>query len=76
MSVYWTIGNEMYGPWQFGYMSLNQYWVKHNYIVEAMKKVDPKIKVTLAGASVCEASMVRRGAESVWPSGHVAAASA
>jgi alpha-N-arabinofuranosidase len=53
---YWTIGNEMYGPWQFGYMSLNQYWVKHNYIVEAMKKVDPKIKVTLVGASICEAS--------------------
>jgi hypothetical protein len=26
----WTIGNEMYGDWQFGYMSLDQYWVKHN----------------------------------------------
>jgi alpha-N-arabinofuranosidase len=51
---YWTIGNEMYGPWQAGHMSLNQYWVKHNNIVEAMKKVDPKIKVVLGGASVCE----------------------
>ncbi len=50
----WTIGNEMYGPWQYGHMSLDQYWVKHNYIVEAMKAVDPKIKVTLSGASVCE----------------------
>jgi alpha-L-arabinofuranosidase len=50
----WTIGNEMYGPWQYGRMSLDQYWVKHNYIVEAMKAVDPKIKVTLSGATVCE----------------------
>ena len=24
---YWTIGNEMYGPWQAGRMSLNQYWL-------------------------------------------------
>jgi alpha-N-arabinofuranosidase len=51
---YWTIGNEMYGPWQAGHMPLNQYWVKHNEIVEAMRKVDPKIKVVLGGASVCE----------------------
>ena len=53
----WTIGNEMYGPWQYGHMSLDQYWVKHNYIVEAMKKVDPNIKVTVCGASVCEKSV-------------------
>jgi alpha-N-arabinofuranosidase len=51
---YWTIGNEMYGPWQYGHMSLDQYCVKHNYIVEAMKAVDPTIKVTVAGASICE----------------------
>lgn len=53
----WCIGNEMYGDWQFGYMSLNQYWVKHNYIVEAMKKVDPSIKVTVSGATICEKSI-------------------
>jgi len=53
----WCIGNEMYGPWQFGHMSLNQYWVKHNYIVEAMKAVDPNIKVTVSGASICEKSI-------------------
>lgn len=51
---YWCIGNEMYGPWQYGHMSLDQYWVKHNWIVEAMKKVDPNIKVTVSGASICE----------------------
>jgi alpha-N-arabinofuranosidase len=53
----WTIGNEMYGPWQAGHISLNQYWVKHNNIVEAMKKVDPTIKVVLGGASICEKSV-------------------
>jgi alpha-L-arabinofuranosidase len=57
----WCIGNEMYGDWQYGYMALNQYWVKHNYIVEAMKKVDPRIKVTVSGASICEKSI--NGAE-------------
>jgi alpha-N-arabinofuranosidase len=51
---YWTVGNEMYGPWQYGHMSLDQYWVKHNRIVEGMKAVDPKIKVTVSGASICE----------------------
>jgi alpha-N-arabinofuranosidase len=53
----WTIGNEMYGDWQFGYMALDQYWVKHNSIVEAMKKVDPTIKLTVCGASICEKSV-------------------
>jgi alpha-N-arabinofuranosidase len=51
---WWCIGNEMYGPWQYGRMSLDQYWVKHNMIVEAMRAVDPKVKVTLSGASVAE----------------------
>ena len=53
----WCIGNEMYGPWQYGHMSLNQYWVKHNDIVVAMKKVDPSIMVTVSGASICEKSI-------------------
>jgi alpha-L-arabinofuranosidase len=53
----WTIGNEMYGPWQFGRMSLNQYWEKHNRIVKAMKNVDPSIKVVLSGATICERSI-------------------
>jgi alpha-L-arabinofuranosidase len=53
---FWCIGNEMYGPWQFGYMPLNQYAVKHNYFVQEMKKVDSTILVTSAGASICESS--------------------
>ena len=47
----WGVGNEMYGPWQFGYMSLDQYWVKHIYFVQAMKKVDPTIKGVAVGAT-------------------------
>ncbi len=54
----WCIGNEMYGFWQAGHMSLNQYWEKHNRIVKAMKKVDPTIKVTSAGATPAEISMM------------------
>ena len=54
---YWTIGNEMYGPWQYGHMSLDQYWVKHNTIVEAMRVVDPHIKVAISGASISEKSV-------------------
>ena len=54
---YWTIGNEMYGPWQYGHMSLDQYWAKHNAIVEAMRAVDPNIKVTVSGASIAEKSV-------------------
>jgi len=54
---WWGIGNEMYGPWQYGHMSLDQYWVKYNNVVDAMKAVDPKIKVVLGGASVCEKSV-------------------
>jgi alpha-N-arabinofuranosidase len=53
----WTIGNEMYGDWQIGYMALDQYWIKHNFIVEAMKRVDPSVKVTVSGASICEKSL-------------------
>jgi alpha-N-arabinofuranosidase len=54
----WCIGNEMYGFWQDGHMSLNQYCEKHNRIVKAMKRVDPTIKVTSAGATPAEISMM------------------
>ncbi len=60
---YWTIGNEMYGPWQYGHMSLDQYWVKHNYIVEAMKAVDPNIKVTVFRSQRLREVRGRRGEE-------------
>jgi alpha-N-arabinofuranosidase len=46
----WNIGNEMWGDWQFGYMPLAQYEVKHNLFAKAMRKVDPSITLIASGA--------------------------
>ena len=40
---FWCIGNEMWGRWQLGYMSLNHYVQKHNWVVDKMREVDPDI---------------------------------
>jgi alpha-N-arabinofuranosidase len=47
---WWGIGNEMYGWWQFGHMSLNHFVIKHNLFAEAMRRVDPTIKLIAGGA--------------------------
>jgi alpha-L-arabinofuranosidase len=52
----WGVGNEMYGPWQWGHLSSTQYPEKHNLMVRAMRKVDPTIKVIASGATPEEAS--------------------
>jgi alpha-N-arabinofuranosidase len=52
----WGVGNEMYGPWQWGHMSITQYPEKHNLMVRAMRKVDPTIQVIASGATPEEAS--------------------
>jgi alpha-L-arabinofuranosidase len=52
----WGIGNEMYGPWQWGHLSITQYADKHNLMVKAMRQVDPTIKVIASGATPEEAS--------------------
>ena len=46
---YWCVGNEMWGPWQLGHMSLNQYVQKHNRVAEAMHEVDPKLVLVGSG---------------------------
>ena len=46
---YWCIGNEMWGRWQLGYMSLNQYVLKHNWVVDKMREVDPDIVPIASG---------------------------
>ncbi len=48
---WWSIGNEMYGSWQLGYMSVSQYVIKHNRFAKAMRAVDPSIKLFACGAS-------------------------
>ncbi len=52
----WGIGNEMYGPWQWGHMDVTQYPEKDNLVVRAMKKVDPSIKVIASSATPEELS--------------------
>jgi alpha-N-arabinofuranosidase len=47
---YWNIGNEAWGDWQFGAMSLRQFEFKHNMFAEAMRGVDPSIKLVASGA--------------------------
>jgi len=48
--VWWGIGNEMYGGWQLGNVPVERYAIRHNAFVDAMKAVDPKIKVIAVGA--------------------------
>jgi len=47
---WWCVGNEMFGPWQLGFMQLNHYVLKHNQVAESMRKVDPTIKLIGVGA--------------------------
>jgi alpha-N-arabinofuranosidase len=58
-AVWWNVGNEMFGPWQLGFMALDHYVIKHNMVVQAMRRVDPTIKIVASGATVIEASQSR-----------------
>ncbi len=46
---HWCVGNEMWGPWQLGFMALNHYVIKHNQVVDAMRHVDPKLVLVGSG---------------------------
>ena len=47
---WWGVGNEMYGGWQLGHMSLSDYVKKHNLFAEAMRAVDRSIHLVGVGA--------------------------
>jgi alpha-N-arabinofuranosidase len=49
---WWSIGNEMWGGWSMGVMPLDQYVIKHNLFAEAMRKVDPTIKLIGSGQAL------------------------
>jgi len=49
--IWWNIGNEMYNPPQLGRMTLPNYVIKHNMMAQAMRKVDPSIKLVASGAT-------------------------
>lgn len=46
---WWSIGNEMYGGWQLGHMSTEQFVKKHNEFAQAMWSVDPDINLVAVG---------------------------
>lgn len=47
---FWGVGNEAWGSWQMGAMSLDQFVHKHNLFADAMRKVDPTITLIGSGA--------------------------
>lgn len=48
---WWGLGNEMYGDWQLGHMPLEEYVAKNNAFAEAMRGMDPSIKLIAVGAT-------------------------
>lgn len=46
---WWGVGNEMYGKWQLGHMSLEKYVAKHNQFARALRAADPSIKLVAVG---------------------------
>jgi alpha-N-arabinofuranosidase len=46
---WWSIGNEMYGNWQLGHMSTEQFVAKNNDFADRMRSVDPSIKLIAVG---------------------------
>jgi len=43
------VGNEMFGPWQLGFMQMQHYTLKNNMVVDAMRKADPTVTLTAVG---------------------------
>jgi alpha-N-arabinofuranosidase len=46
---FWSIGNEMYGNWQLGFMTTEQFVAKNNDFADKMRSVDPSIKLITVG---------------------------
>ena len=46
---WWSIGNEMYGNWQLGHMSTEQFVLKNNEFADKMRLIDPSIKLIAVG---------------------------
>lgn len=47
---YWCVGNEMWGPWQLGFMQLSHYTQKHNLVATAMLEADSSLQLIGSGA--------------------------
>ncbi|MFV7233970.1 hypothetical protein [Flavobacterium sp. ZB4R12] len=51
---FWCVGNESYGHWQLGQISLKNHIIKHKMFADKMLEVDPTIKLIASGASIEE----------------------
>jgi alpha-N-arabinofuranosidase len=47
--TYWEIGNELYGNWQIGHCTPEEYAERYERFYQAMKIVDPNIKIIANG---------------------------
>lgn len=52
--IYWSIGNEMWGDFQTGHITAEDYAHKARDYAKLMKKMDPRIKTTLVGSNLGE----------------------
>lgn len=48
---YWSLGNEMDGPWQMGHMNAEDYSKKAREAAKLMVRTSPRIKLIAAGSS-------------------------
>lgn len=48
---YWSLGNEMDGPWQMGHLNAEDYAKKAREAAKLMKRTSPEIKLIAAGSS-------------------------
>jgi alpha-N-arabinofuranosidase len=48
---YWSLGNEMDGPWQMGHLNAEDYTKKAREAAKLMRLTDPTIKLIAAGSS-------------------------
>lgn len=47
--IFWSIGNEMYGNWQLGHMSTEQFVVKNNDFADRMRNADAGVRLIAVG---------------------------
>ncbi len=48
---YWGVGNEVWGPWQIGTASAEEYSRRLKRFTSAMKRIDPTIKIIAVGST-------------------------
>ena len=57
---YWSIGNEVDGPWQIGYKTPEEYARTYTEFAKVMKWTDPSIQLLAAGVSMWAPNWVER----------------